>query len=99
VEEGSTDAVDEAIRTLPPLALEQKPAAKVEEVVKVEKAPVEKPVVVAAVVEKTPVVVEKAKEEASVQEEERPFFGLPDDPGVKEGATVKRDGTSGFRLF
>ena len=52
-----------------------------------------------AVVEKAPVVVEKSKEEASVQEEERPFFGLPDDPGVKEGAAVKRDGTSGFRLF
>lgn len=98
VEEGSTDAVDEAIRTLPPLAIEQKPAVK-EEVVKVEKVAVEKPVVVTAAVEKAPVVVEKAKEGAPVQEEERPFFGLPDDPGVKEGAAVKRDGTSGFRLF
>ena len=32
-------------------------------------------------------------------QDERPFYGLPDDPGVKEGAAAKRDGTSGFRLF
>ena len=68
--------------------------------VKVEKAPVEKPVVVASVVEPAPVKVEKAREPApAAEEEERPFFGLPDDPGVKEGAEAKRDGTTGFRLF
>ncbi|HSX73813.1 MAG TPA: heme biosynthesis HemY N-terminal domain-containing protein, partial [Shinella sp.] len=101
IEEGSTAAVDEAIRTLPPLAIESKPAARVEEVVRTETVEAEKPVVVAAVVEAAPAkvaTVEKARETVSAEEEERPFFGLPDDPGVKEGA-VKRDGTSGFRLF
>ena len=49
-------------------------------------------------VEPAPVKVEKAREPVA-EEEERPFFGLPDDPGVKEGAAVKRDGTTGFRLF
>jgi HemY protein len=80
----------------------------VEAVVKVEKAEAEAPAVVATVVEpipvktvtpaktaeKTPVKVETVEE----KEEERPFYGLPDDPGVKEGI-AKRDGTSGFRLF
>lgn len=96
VEEGSTDTVDEAIRTLPPLAIETRPAARVEEVVKVETVEVQKPVVVATVVE--PVPVKTATPQKVDEEEERPFFGLPDDPGVKEGA-VKRDATSGFRLF
>ena len=110
VEEGSTDAVDEAIRTLPPLAIEAKPVVRREEVVKVERAEAEAPVVIATVVEPIPLKAvtpaktpEKASEKAKVEtveekEEERPFYGLPDDPGVKEGA-VKRDGTSGFRLF
>ena len=42
---------------------------------------------------------EKAKAETVGKEEERPFYGLPDDPGVKEGAVAKRDGTGSFRLF
>jgi HemY protein len=53
------------------------------------------------VVEAAPVKAatpEKVRETVAIEEDERPFFGLPDDPGVKEGA-VKRDGTSGFRLF
>ncbi|GAA4172727.1 heme biosynthesis protein HemY [Shinella granuli] len=102
IEEGSTAAVDEALRTLPPLAIEAKPAARVEEIAKVETVEVvQKPVVVATVVEAAPVKAatpEKVRETVAAEEEERPFFGLPDDPGVKEGA-VKRDGTSGFRLF
>jgi len=99
VEEGSADAVDEAIRTLPPLAIESKPAVRVEDVVKVEK---EKPVIVATATEPSPAkttIQEKPKTETVAEEAERPFYGLPDDPGVKEGATVKRDGTSGFKLF
>lgn len=105
VEEGSTDAVDEAIRTLPPLAIETRPAAKTDPIVKVERVEAEKPVVVATVAEPVAVkeaVVEKAKlEPAGAQDDrqERPFYGLPDDPGVKEGTAAKRDGTSGFRLF
>jgi HemY protein len=102
IEEGSPDAVDEAIRTLPPLAIEEKPAVKVAEVAEIEKAETEKPVIVAAVVEPVPVKTvtpEKAPVEAVEEKEERPFYGLPDDPGVKEGTDAKRDGTSGFRLF
>src|SRR5690606_5285835 len=56
IEEGSTATVDEAIRTLPPLAIEAKPAARVEEIAKVETVEVvQKPVVVAKVVEAAPV--------------------------------------------
>lgn len=104
VEEGARDTVEEAIRTLPPLAIETKPVAVVENVVKVTKTEPEKPVVVAAVVEPAPVrseATEKASEKVkpdATEPEERPFYGLPDDPGVKEGM-VKRDGTTGFRLF
>ena len=107
IEEGSIDAVDEAIRTLPPLAIETKPVAVVEAVVTVEKPPAEEPIVVAAVAEPIPVKTvtpektpEKVKADATTEkDDEPPFYGLPDDPGVKEGAAVKRDGTSGFRLF
>lgn len=107
IEEGAIDAVDEAIRTLPPLAIEAKPVAVVEAVVKVERPEAEKPVVVATVVEPIPlksVTPEKAPEKTKVEtkpekDEERPFYGLPDDPGVKDGEAAKRDGTSGFRLF
>ncbi|MFT4162670.1 heme biosynthesis protein HemY [Shinella sp.] len=110
VEEGSADAVDEAIRTLPPLAIEAKPA-RIEPEERVEKTETARPVVVAAVAEPAPVrtvtpekVPEKTPEKTKVEtvggmEEERPFYGLPDDPGVKEGAVAKRDGTSSFRLF
>ena len=55
-----------------------------------------------AIVEPVPVKTvtpEKAQTEVANEKEERPFYGLPDDPGVKEGAAAKRDGTSGFRLF
>jgi HemY protein len=102
IEEGSTAAVDEAIRTLPALAIESRPATPVEETAKVETVEaMQKPVVAATVAEAAPVktaTLEKARETVAVEEGERPFFGLPDDPGVKEGA-AKRDGTSGFRLF
>lgn len=103
IEDGSAGAVDEAIRTLPPLAIATKPA-RAEQVVKEEKAEAARPVVVAAVTEPAPVKIatmpEQAKADAASQkEEERPFYGLPDDPGVKEDAVAKRDGTSGFRLF
>ena len=105
VEDGAANSVEEAIRTLPPLAIETKPVAVVENVVTVAKAEPDKPVVaaetavepVAVKSTKTEAVPEKAKP-APVEQEERPFYGLPDDPGVKEGA-LKRDGTSGFRLF
>jgi HemY protein len=130
VEEGSADAVDEAIRTLPPLAIEARPVQQAEPAERsVVETEAEKPVVVAIVPEPAPVVetvvVDKVPEKISekmqekpqdrprdklpekaatekdkpvdAEEEKRPFFGLPDDPGVKEGA--KRDGTTGFRLF
>jgi HemY protein len=105
VEDGAANSVEEAIRTLPPLAIETKPVAVVENVVTVAKAEPEKPVVVAETAAE-PVVVKSTRTEtapekakpAPVEQEERPFYGLPDDPGVKEGP-LKRDGTSAFRLF
>ena len=102
IEEGSTAAVDEAIRTLPPLAIETKPVTRDEEPVVEAKPEPEKPVIVAAVAEPAPArtaTPEKPLATPPAEEEERPFFGLPDDPGVKEGTVLKRDGTSSFRLF
>ncbi len=70
----------------------------------IETTKAEEPVIVEKVVEKEPVKIvtpEKVPDAVKAtddKDEERPFYGLPDDPGVKEG-TAKRDGTSGFRLF
>jgi HemY protein len=99
IEEGSANTVDEAIRTLPPIAIETRPAVKAE---KAETVKAEPPVVVTAVAEPVPAKAETPQKADAVpagsEEEERPFYGLPDDPGVKAGA-VRRDDTSSFKLF
>jgi HemY protein len=99
IEEGSTNTVDEAIRTLPPIAIETRPAARTE---KVETVKAEPPVVVTAVAEPVPTRTATPQKTDAIpagsEEEERPFYGLPDDPGVKAGA-VRRDDTSSFKLF
>ncbi len=101
VEEGAVNAVDEALRTLPPLAYEPKPADRREtRPIVVEPASLSVPVKTAPVKAETPKggrVPERAAATADAVEEPRPFYGLPDDPGVKEGA--KPEENSGFRLF
>jgi len=99
LEEGSANAVDEAIRTLPPLAIETKPAETRKEAPAVVEAEPE----VVPVKEETVVPLKEKPVPAKVpetgeQEEALPFFGLPDDPGVK-GEPVKRTASGTFRLF
>ncbi|MDX3927575.1 MAG: heme biosynthesis protein HemY [Shinella sp.] len=104
VEEGSANPAEEAIRTLPPVVTSAKPA----EPKPATAAPDRKAGVIA--ITPTPVapkdmsqpVVTIATERTAAssgksEEEAKPYFGLPDDPGVKDEA--KKDGTSGFRLF
>ena len=100
VEEGSVNTVDEAIRTLPPLAIEAKPAERAVTVVETPPAVAEETETVIALKEKEKPEPEKTPEAAPEvkEEEERPFFGLPDDPGVKEGAAPRSAGGV-FRLF
>lgn len=107
LEEGSANPADEAIRTLPPLAIDSRAEAPAETAAVEEEAPVieappaeesrAKDTVVPLKSETPAAKVAEEKKEEEELEAARPFFGLPDDPGVKEEA--KRDGTSGFRLF
>ena len=127
LEQGAANVADEAIRTLPPIAIadrsrdvpdEEPPEAREEKPVVIEIAsePVAEVPVATVVVEKPPVekpVAEKvaepvtkngtssglaqAKLAKSDDEEAKPYFGMPDDPGVKD--ETKKDATTNFRLF
>ncbi|MCP8895946.1 heme biosynthesis protein HemY [Shinella daejeonensis] len=104
IEDAAATVADEAIRTLPPVATETKPAREIPEPA-VEAVAERPPVVVAAV--KPPIAVKPAAapkpapdggpRPAENPDETPPFYGLPDDPGVKQGA--KREEAGSFRLF
>jgi HemY protein len=102
LEEGSVNTADEAIRTLPPLAIESQPgksepATFAESLSTIEIAPVQTAQKAETMAEKEQAPAAGKLAEDDELEKARPFFGLPDDPGVK--GETKRDGTSTFRLF
>ncbi len=98
-------SVDDAIRSLPPVAPEQQAAAR--EAPATAKSEESQPVLEAE--REAPIKVPERKETAAPQpksgetvaeeEEEAPFFGRPpDDPGVRDRA-VEEGNKAGFRLF
>lgn len=97
VEEGVVNRAEEAIRTLPPVAIndgrsqpkpaepKQKPAAQ--SAIEIGSAARSEP-------------ISKAPAPVSPQKDPKPFFGgMPDDPGVKNEAATDGNGGSTFRLF
>lgn len=102
IEEGAVNSAEEAIRTLPPVAIaDSRPP----------RPPAEPPQMAAAsgtidlnsAPKKSPATSSvPAGTDASVspEKEEKPFFGgPPDDPGVKSEASSESNGSGGFRLF
>ncbi len=105
VEEGAANPAEEAIRTLPPVAIPdrrpkdrptepEKPATRVPDPIEIRQAAESEPAAPATPA-KSPV------SPVSPQDEPKPFFGgLPDDPGVKnENHRASSNGSSSFRLF
>ncbi len=98
IEDGAVNPADEAIRTLPPVAIADRAAA----------SPPAKPPKPAGEITLKPEAGPQATEKpaaggraATAADEPKPFFGgLPDDPGVKSDAQ-REAGTAGgsFRIF
>ncbi|QRM53456.1 heme biosynthesis protein HemY [Sinorhizobium sp. BG8] len=97
VEEGSANPAEEAIRTLPPIAVTaakaeaaSQPVAEKVQTIHIEPAQKAE--------KKTSDKTAEDKKQAGSIGEEKPFFGgLPDDPGVK--GEVRKEAASAFRLF
>lgn len=102
IEEGVASSAEEAIRTLPPVAIKDSRATLRADAQSQEPARTE-PIAIKSSTKPEPAAAghEPAGEAAMSREEApKPFFGgLPDDPGVKNEAGKASNGSAGFRLF